>query len=818
MSGQMGARSCANRRGVALIIVLGFLALMVMMAVAFLTHARTERMVAGVTMEGMRGRQILRTALNAAMNDFSGDLSASDLIMPTLSYQVFRSDPPPGGQAGMGGRTLGDDDIDLMVGEVEDWIPRRYQTPGVTNLMRNARWILVREDPSRVSRILVRYAYVCLDMSGGIDANLIARDTAVANNDARVASNRVRRSIRQVPMRMLRETIDAGQFKSYRQGWKGFDSLYSLIKLTDGKPNDGNDNSCARWMGIRKECLPGPALASNLVSDLTPFSMSAFRGARYNKGSGLWSPYVLVDDSTTWATALDPVKVQFGGTIPAWIPDAIHDYTHLDNPNVPRGLDYPSPKNVPMFNELQVGLTLDETVVDASQSTYSLRVSLTPEFWYPFPSEDNKIGTPFWVEDGNGLVPEVGGGVTPTPTAVVWVQILPQANPPAGVIRFKLNPPAAPPAPLSVSAKYEKGVPYVASGTSNLVYNMDLVAESGDPLPPNLTVRIQGVTLRKDIFLTTSGGDQADKLPAGLDFPGPPGGLNDATAPTFNTGKAAVDPRLNHDFSSYWVAEGPTLGQVNTLDPATLAKFQAEGTNMYCRNGPMETPAELGFISTGKAEWETIDLCTAEGADMMATLVTDTNLFFAGTKGATVWDSSKTNVFYTNGTININTRSTNVLASAFVDLATHEVPRMDSANFPANPVTEAQAGLLAQALTNETVAGTLATAFQAGTDWARIPAMQQGGLLSADFNNNQREGLIRNTWGLFNPDNSLFTVILIAQTIKEGPDPGVGIWDPDADIITGERRAVALVWRDPFKTGQNPHHEMFVRMFRHLND
>ena len=209
-----------NRRGVALIIVLGFLALMVMMAVAFLTHARTERMVAGATMEGMRGRQLLRTALNAAMNDYSGDLWAADLIMPTLNYQVYTSDPPPGGHASMGAAfTLGNDGIDLMVGEVEDWIPRRYQTPGVTNLMRSARWILVREDPTKVSRILGRYAYVCLDMSGGIDANLIAREPDVANNDARVASNRVRRSVRQVPMRMLRETIDAGQFKKYREGW-----------------------------------------------------------------------------------------------------------------------------------------------------------------------------------------------------------------------------------------------------------------------------------------------------------------------------------------------------------------------------------------------------------------------------------------------------------------------------------------------------------------------------------------------------------------------------------------------------------------------
>ena len=36
-----------GRRGVALIVVLGFLSIMVMMAVAFITQARTERMVAG---------------------------------------------------------------------------------------------------------------------------------------------------------------------------------------------------------------------------------------------------------------------------------------------------------------------------------------------------------------------------------------------------------------------------------------------------------------------------------------------------------------------------------------------------------------------------------------------------------------------------------------------------------------------------------------------------------------------------------------------------------------------------------------------------
>ena len=108
--------------------------------------------------------------------------------------------------------------------------------------------------------------------------------------------------------------------------------------------------------------------------------------------------------------------------------------------------------------------------------------------------------------------------------------------------------------------------------------------------------------------------------------------------------------------------------------------------------------------------------------------------------------------------------------------------------------------------------------FQAGSDWARVPAMKKGGKLwnAYNLNNNQRESLVRNTWGLFSPANSLFTVVVIAQPVKEGPGQ-IGVWGDD-DSVTGERRAVALVWRDPFKRGSNLHHEMFIRMFRYLND
>ena len=70
--------------------------------------------------------------------------------------------------------------------------------------------------------------------------------------------------------------------------------------------------------------------------------------------------------------------------------------------------------------------------------------------------------------------------------------------------------------------------------------------------------------------------------------------------------------------------------------------------------------------------------------------------------------------------------------------------------------------------------------------------MQQGGALAATpLNNNQRESLFA-TLGLFSPQQPVHRGGR-AQTIKEGPN--VGTWNAADDVITGERRAVALVWR-----------------------
>ena len=59
------------RRGVALVIVLGMLALMTLLAVAFSIYMRTERMASGNFKSDVRTRQLLHAALTRAIADIN---------------------------------------------------------------------------------------------------------------------------------------------------------------------------------------------------------------------------------------------------------------------------------------------------------------------------------------------------------------------------------------------------------------------------------------------------------------------------------------------------------------------------------------------------------------------------------------------------------------------------------------------------------------------------------------------------------------------------------------------------------------------------
>ena len=81
-----------GEEGVALIVVLGFLSLMLVIAVAFLSTAQVERQVSDASLEAIRSRQLLRSALSAAMNDYSRELWREKLYLPDKDYEVFTAE------------------------------------------------------------------------------------------------------------------------------------------------------------------------------------------------------------------------------------------------------------------------------------------------------------------------------------------------------------------------------------------------------------------------------------------------------------------------------------------------------------------------------------------------------------------------------------------------------------------------------------------------------------------------------------------------------------------------------------------------------
>lgn len=789
-----------KNEGVALIVVLGFLSLMLVLAVAFLGEARTERVVSDYSLEAIRARQLMRTALAAAQNDYSEALWDAEKYLPDGEWEVFTSQAS-GREAISGSKgTLEGSGVIITNGEILDWIPARYKTKAVMDEMEDAEWILVREKPGTDSRILGRYAYVCLDTSGGLDANWVARDDGVANRDSRSLTNRMHRSVQEVPMGLLPEVADASQFKSYRKGWKGFDSLQTLAKLTDGTPNDGQSDKQTneRWQADRKEYKDRVGLVSNLVSDLVSYSLAGYRGGRYTRGSGLWEKPAYMDAKTGagWEEAL--ARLQGQGWQRDDIENQLRDY--LSSSRVPHGVNYPSIKAVPMINEMWVkGIKLKQPTMQEVNGTntyvYKVEVKVGFETWFPFPSGDNRSTTTYQI-----LAPKLtmqssaGDGI--------WIPVALQLT--SGAIQqVRQKTYTVTPDKATVEATYGEGTPKKLQE-----FTYDVEFETTKPVTDmnaSLMWRV-GWTAQDAITLRTTGGDTVDQMAAGVKFT--------TSTRVFKQGDTSgafsmevTDPRLNH-LSGQWqkpdMDEG-TPGEINDAAKG-IPDFSLEGPWMYCRNGPMESMAEFGYFSTGKP-WKTLDLCTDEGREFLALSTLN-----KGIKEAL----DKDGVYYTNAVININTFRTNVLASAFYDLSFMPTPNTEGELLEGeNAFSEEQAKAIAQRIQ----AVTATKPYQSGMDWANSPVMKDGGYLAAQgLTRTERESVLRNTDGLFSVADSLFTVILVAQSVKEGPsEKNIGKWD-DEDQVTGERRGVALVWRDPFKTGRNLNHEMMVRMFRFLND
>lgn len=781
-----------RRRGVALIIVLGFLTIMILMAIAFLTQARVERLVSDSSLEGMRTRQIGQTAIAAAMQDY---LNALLSISPAqTTHDVFLSGDEPGSLGFYySGEFIGDDR--LLIGKVEDWLLDEHLAAALEGGLpddgaKNAEWIWVRQQPGARSRILGRYAYACFDMSGLLDANLLG--TEYGDDVPQFGDRTNRTNVRKMVYEALSQSAGGNsqlKLNLYQRIWKGFDTPAALLHLTDGDWNDGRNSGPNRWLGADMD--------ESLVGGISASSLSSYSYAALHREDGSGKEKVACvaseiqqdadfDDILAGAKQTDVVK-------------AMQDYE--SSATAPQGVDYPSVKNVPMINEIGVQARLVEMPIGVTgTSTYELELRLRLEFWYPFPSADNAIGGAFTMP-----VPTIGGDIkNADPSRDIWVQM-------AGVVgggfdtTIQAGGASSVPASLTVPANYNNNLPYYAQNAANgeIVYTIQLLKAGVAVMPGGMQLQINNVKLGKPLVLTS--GSPVDSTPQeALDISF--GGVAPfGASPTVWKSIGVSDPRLNHDVDAWSIEDPPTWKLINAA--AIGAKGEAKtkmgfppGDQLYCRNGPMKCPAELGYLSSG-TPWETLDVFSVKGISLMNRLVDEDRADFFQTY----------DVFFTNGTINPYTRHTNVLNAAFYGVDIREVPGI--AGEPKN--TERLNGNKLKLIVDAMMAEPVKNGY---AGWGKILASKN---LPQDLNKNMRIAIMNDTWGLFNESDRLFVVAVIAQSIKEGGDPsGLGNWNAVDDVITGERRAVALCWMDGSADvgGNSLARELNIIMFQYLNE
>ncbi|OQA29786.1 MAG: hypothetical protein BWY59_00086 [Verrucomicrobia bacterium ADurb.Bin345] len=412
----------------------------------------------------------------------------------------------------------------------------------------------------------------------------------------------------------------------------------------------------------------------------------------------------------------------------------------------------------------------------------SVTVNMRVETWYPFPSrtpltgytfragEPRMAGTP---GDGNILCVIFAGGAVP------YVAVGPSAG--------------------SLDAiSYNNGNPQI-HGTP-LTFTIIPNPPVATGIPMQVGIRIQNISIYDDADQEV---DRAviEAVPMVFTVARVPGAGGSAQFTPNAISVEVNDPRLNHRQAEAWSAAGAgTPGARNTLG---AAQRDAEGAMMFVRDAPLESVAELGFISTGSV-WGTIGLYTRGGRDLLARFRTQ--------------PPPLVSQHWTNGYLNPNTLFTNALRAAFHGVNSAEVPELDVPGQPGQQLwtDSGQLAILADAMYQQSrlTESTSSNSFDSPAGWVDVEPLRSEGDLSYHpiarpngLNNNRREAVIRNSYKMFMPTENLYTVFVVAQTFQEG--------DPNA--ISGEKRAVALVWRDPFPNTYG-RHEWFIRQFRWLED
>ncbi|MBU0677529.1 MAG: hypothetical protein KJ626_05375 [Verrucomicrobia bacterium] len=366
-----------SRDGIALVMVLGFLAVMVILAVSFSISMRTERIASSSYVEVARARQFIDVALTRAIEDYDSDLTGANLLYP--DFVVKKS-------TDSGGSPLS---TNIFVGGVTNFVPVMFHTSATA-----AHWLPI-DDPD-TGEAIGRFAYLIFDCSGFLDANFAGRSNRLDGADGYQIS---------VADLYPPDVVSSNSFRTLTSTYKRFDGLRELALLGGASTWSGGN---PRYFYVYSR------FASNRVHNTPPTPVN----------SGGRIPLDVTDTVLNGLeTNVEAKLTACGVPNPSEVFENLLDYVDADIiPNQPdnaTALASFNTERVPMINEIVMSNQVVYTQVpDGSggmNNVYTHNLYVTVETWYPFPTDST---VPFTINVAQPTIGVIPPGSPLTPVAI----------------------------------------------------------------------------------------------------------------------------------------------------------------------------------------------------------------------------------------------------------------------------------------------------------------------------------------------------------------------------------------------------------------
>lgn len=703
-----------SKSGIALIIVLGFLAVLTLMAVSFSIEMRTERIVSSVYVDAGNARHFVDVALARAMTDIDNDLKSAGLNAPDWLY--FESNT---GVSSTNQKQLYD-------GEATNYVPRFMDgTPEQSD------FILIGDPSENNGPAVGRYAYLVVNQTGLLDINEVGK----ANRAEGASPGEI-----QITDDFNPEV--SGIWSTFPRDlsnvWRRIETMNEFSAITNV-----NLQSHVYSMGLYSRSMMEP----------DPKGRQKYR----------------ITDASTLVNDVDQVidRLEDAGFTPneaGVIFANLVDF--LDEDYVPYGgLTNYCGESVPFINEIIVSNQATKSLAGSTTSILH-EVFITIEIWNPFTNNfsfnlefDATTNVSFPVN----LVLPPSSPATPTnwfaaprtPSQGAEINIGPEGF---ALVHYRFtNEFVVTPSLLGLGTILNLGGVIqleLIQANNSVVDQLDFSALSPSPLQVQLAV--------------TGLGSAAP----GSTTPGLAVASLNVDDPRLNH----LPRVLTSSGPGWFLASGPPAANVASPGSINTRSFLAadasgEGLSLqqvlpklYVRNAPFDDESSagdvglLGYIGTGEP-WRTIALYDHPMPSLQRDLDPVIDYFGVGPFGPF------------RGQVSVNTMSTDALASTFVNLPFNTLPgaevdedeRMDEQE--AAQIAEIIFELVEQSggITNLSVLGSREVL---------SPQIFQN-MLQDYVTDDSREAIIRNSIGLLTVRQNLFAVIVEAHVLGE-PDPDTG--------------------------------------------